>query len=103
MESKRLGKLLERRDALSAQIRREQAKATAQERKNDTRRKILAGAAVLDRGEKDDAAREVLLELLAGFLVRTDDRALFGLAPLPGSASAPNVAPVSKSDERTAA
>jgi hypothetical protein len=82
MAGARLGKLLEKKDAINAQIRREQAKARSQERKDDTRRKVLAGAAVLDRGEKDPAFRQVIDTLLAGFLVRPDDRALFGLAPL---------------------
>ena len=83
MAGKRLEKLLEQREAMNARIRREQAKTATQQRKHDTRRKILAGATVLDRAEKDDAFKAVLQAMLAGFLVRGDDRALFELAPLP--------------------
>lgn len=52
-------------------------------RSNDTRRKILAGALVLDMMERDEAARHRFLERLDKYLKRADDRALFGLLPLP--------------------
>ena len=52
-------------------------------RSNDTRRKILAGALVLDMMERDEAARHRFLERLDKYLKRADDRALFGLNPLP--------------------
>ena len=83
MGTDKLGRLMEQRDVLAARIRREQAKARTQERKDDTRRKILAGAVVLERAEKDAAFKTDLEALLARFLVRDDDRALFGLTPLP--------------------
>lgn len=83
-----LEKLLERQKVLKARIDREQAKARTKERKADTRRKILAGAAILDRAEKDEAARAELHRMLAGFLLRADDRALFGLEPLPDASGA---------------
>ena len=46
-----LEKLRLKQDQLQARIRREHAKERTQERKDDTRRKILAGAAMLDRAE----------------------------------------------------
>ncbi|HMQ13246.1 MAG TPA: mobilization protein [Candidatus Competibacter phosphatis] len=52
-------------------------------RSNDTRRKILAGALVLDMMERDEATRQRFLERLDKYLKRADDRALFGLNPLP--------------------
>ena len=52
-------------------------------RSNDTRRKILAGALVLDMMERDEATRQRFLERLDKYLKRADDRALFGLSPLP--------------------
>lgn len=52
-------------------------------RSDDTRRKILAGALVLDMMEKDEAARKRFFERLDKYLKRADDRALFGLSPLP--------------------
>jgi hypothetical protein len=103
MGKSRLEKLLEQREAVNARIRREQTKTQTQQRKDDTRRKILAGAAVLDRAEKDAASKGELHRLLAGFLVRDDDRALFGLAPLPGGAGANSVAPATEPDNRAAA
>lgn len=48
-------------------------------RADDTRRKILAGSMVLARAEKDEAARQKLLDGLDKFLTRPDDRKLFGL------------------------
>lgn len=52
-------------------------------RSNDTRRKILAGALVLDMMEKDEATKQRFLDRLDKYLKRADDRALFGLNPLP--------------------
>ena len=52
-------------------------------RSNDTRRKILAGALVLDMMERDEATRQRFLERLDKYLKRADDRELFGLNPLP--------------------
>ena len=51
-------------------------------RSNDTRRKILAGALVLDMMEKDEAARQRFLDRLDKYLKRADDRKLFGLPDL---------------------
>lgn len=51
-------------------------------RSDDTRRKILAGALVLDMMERDEAAQHRFLERLDKYLKRADDRALFGLNPL---------------------
>jgi hypothetical protein len=99
----RLEKLLEQREAVNARIRREQAKTRTQERKDDTRRKILAGATILDRAEKDAAFKAELHKLIAGFLVRDSDRALFGLAPLPGAAAARDDAPSAGTGGRAAA
>lgn len=89
MTTDKLGKLLEKRETLAARIRREQAKARTQHRKDDTRRKILAGAMILERAEKDAAFKIELDALLARFLLRDDDRALFGLAPLPDASAQP--------------
>ena len=52
------------------------------DRASDTRRKILAGAFVLDAAEKDDASKTKLMNGLNKFLTRDDDRILFGLEPL---------------------
>ncbi len=65
------------------------------DRASDTRRKILAGAFVLDAAEKDEASKTKLMNGLNKFLTRDDDRILFGLAPLPKSESQ------EKSNEKT--
>jgi hypothetical protein len=93
-------KLLAKQAAIETQLRRLAARERAQDRKADTRRKILAGAAVLDRAEKDAASKTELHQLLAGFLIRADDRALFELPPLPAE---PTVASGTDSGVRNAA
>lgn len=52
-------------------------------RSDDTRRKILAGAMVLEVSGRDEEARLRFMERMGKFLTRPDDRALFGLPPLP--------------------
>ena len=48
----------------------------------DTRRKILAGALILDIIAKDEAAQNKFMPQLDKYLTRDDDRALFNLKPL---------------------
>ncbi len=77
--SKKLEKLLEKREQLNAEIQKARARETAQKRKEDTRRKILLGALVIemmDKGELDDG---VIMKRLEGFLTRDIDRKLFDL------------------------
>ena len=62
---------------------RKRALASRQERKNDTRRKILAGAIVLTRVEQGKLPEVEFRSWLDAALTRPDDRALFGLAPQP--------------------
>ena len=59
---------------------------SAKERKRDTRRKILAGACVLDRADKDPDAARHLRKILDAFLTKPQDRALFDLPPRPKDA-----------------
>ena len=47
--------------------------------KEDTRRKILAGAAVLEMIKSDEVLNQRFSEMLDGFLKRADERELFGL------------------------
>lgn len=49
-------------------------------RAEDTRRKILAGALVLEMMAGDDETKTRFIARLDKFLTRPDDRALFGLA-----------------------
>lgn len=79
MATDKLDKLLAQRKALDARIRLEQNRENTRKRKQDTRKKILAGAAVLDEADKHPAYRAELFRLLGRFLSRPEDRALFGL------------------------
>lgn len=55
------------------------AKLTGLARRQDTRRKVLAGAFLLELMAKDTEFQKQMLGKLSTFLVRPDDRALFGL------------------------
>ena len=79
----KLNRLIEQRNAVTARIKQEQNKQRAGERKSDTRRKVLAGATVLEWAKRDNEFSSRLMAELKRFLVRDDDRALFGLPPLP--------------------
>ena len=57
----------------------QKAKLTGLARKQDTRRKILAGALLLELMAKDTEFQKKILGTLSTFLTRPDDRALFGL------------------------
>ena len=83
MENDKLKKLREQRKALDAKIQLEQNRENERKRKDDTRRKILAGAAVLDEMGKNEKLKADIDKLLGSFLTRDNDRALFGLAALP--------------------
>ena len=74
---------MEKREALNASIKQQQNKLRADERKSDTRRKVLAGATVLEWARRDSEFSSRLMTELRRFLVRDADRELFGLPPLP--------------------
>lgn len=54
-----------------------------QERKLDTRRKIIAGALALEHILHDATYGRMFVRLLDTYVTRDGDRALFGLPPLP--------------------
>ena len=58
---------------------RKRAAAAKVNRAQDTRRKVLAGAMILDMMERDEATRQRFTARLDSYLTRPDDRALFGL------------------------
>lgn len=80
MSKVELESLLEKRKELDARIKGLQARAAEQKRKEDTRRKILVGALVLDEHQKK-RTMDTLVSQLDSFLNKDGDRALFGLAP----------------------
>lgn len=83
--NKRLEELTKRRDQITAQIQALKAREQAEERKRDTRRKILIGAAVLERVKSGKWPEERLLAMMDEFLTKELDRQLFGLLPKPAT------------------
>jgi large subunit ribosomal protein L7/L12 len=77
--NKRLEQLLQKREQLNAQIEQIRARETAQKRKEDTRRKILLGALMIEMMDKGELDRSKIMKRLSGFLTRDIDRNLFDL------------------------
>ena len=71
--------LTKKQDQLAARIQKKKAEVTARNRRQDTRRKIIAGALALEHMERDGAFRETLQRLLAENVSRPEDRKLFDL------------------------
>lgn len=82
---KRLEELTKRRDQITAQIQAVKAREQTAERKRDTRRKVLIGAAVMERVKNGKWPEERLLAMMNEFLTKDMDRQLFNL-PSPGAA-----------------
>jgi hypothetical protein len=80
-DEERLAELHARLEALKVKATKIEGRKKAQERKIETRRKILAGAMVLHYQQTDDKARSWVERKMDGFLERDQDRALFGLPP----------------------
>ena len=72
----RLAQLKAQKQKLEA---RAKTKLQGQARKQDTRRKVLLGAMLLERMARDAQVKQQLMDQLASFLTRRDDRLLFGL------------------------
>lgn len=66
---------------IQAQIARDRAAMRDQARKDDTRRKIIAGALALEH--EDASFQATLKRLLSQYVTKEQDRKLFGLDPLP--------------------
>lgn len=79
-EKSTIEKLKAKKAQIEAQIQMAKAREKVTERKKDVRRKILAGAYYLDRINKEKAFDE-LTKAMDGYLVRDNDRILFGLSP----------------------
>ena len=75
---------LQQEKAKQAQIEAKQrAMAKKKNHADDTRRKILIGAIVLNKVTNGDWPESKFINMVNAHLTRDDDRALFGLAPLP--------------------
>jgi len=76
-EKDKLQKLIDQRNQLEERIKRQKMRLDSQERQRDTRRKILAGAYLLEqyKDRPDELSR-----MLDKFLSRPADRELFNLS-----------------------
>lgn len=71
---------LQKKEAqLKARIQKKQAEVRGKQRKQDTRRKIIAGALALEHAEQDQQFGKVLKKLLREHVTRAEDRKLFDL------------------------
>lgn len=75
--AKKLDGLLKKREQLNAQIQKEKNKQNQQQRKEDTRRKILLGALMMEMIEGGELDEREIFERLDKFLTRAIDRKLF--------------------------
>ena len=74
--SSRLEQLLKKQEELKAQIRKEKNKLSQAERKQDTRRKILLGALMMDMMKQGEIDEKKIRKKLDGFLSKNIDRKL---------------------------
>ena len=74
-------KLKEKQARIKAELQRLEARERETERKRETRRKILAGAMVLDRVARGVLPEKLFLRDMDDFLERPQERALFDLPP----------------------
>jgi len=77
--SKKLDDLLKKREQLNSQIQKERNKHSQQKRKEDTRRKILLGALMMELMKKGELDEKKILKRLDGFLTKEMERKLFDL------------------------
>ena len=93
----KLERLLEKEAQLKAQIQQAKAAERTLEKKRDTRRKILIGAAVMARVNSGEWPKADLRMMMDGFLTRPHERALFDLD---ASQENTNAEPKAASDEK---
>ena len=74
-------KLYEQRDKLNARIKQAKAKISTQKRKEETRKKILLGALMMEMIDQGELSQEQIWNRLDSFLTREIDRKLFELTP----------------------
>lgn len=79
IDKQKLQTLLEKQQIIKNRIASISSRIRSEQDKKMTRKKILVGAFFLEKF-KDDEAK--LTQMLNGFLMRDNDRALFGLSPL---------------------
>lgn len=77
--SDRLQKLKEQQEQLNAKIKRIEQKEKEQQRKVDTRKKILIGAMVLDKMSKSEKVNAKVISELSVYLTSERDKKLFDI------------------------
>ena len=77
----KLAELEEKKAQIDALIHKHRARARVEERKRDTRRKIIAGALALEHAAVSSTFGEELRTLIAKHVTRPEDRKLFDLTP----------------------
>jgi len=96
--AEKLERLLKQQEQLKAQIAAIQAREKEEERKKDTRRKILLGGILLAKVKRGEWPQAKLVDLLDRELKEERDRVLFDLPPLIKDASSapPDSEPIAK-------
>ena len=77
----KIAELEEKRGQIEALIQKHKARARVEERKRDTRRKIIAGALALEHASIDPQFRAAMQKLIEQNVTREGDRELFDLTP----------------------
>ena len=87
-DTAKLVKLKQQQEKIARQIRSEKTRISKQARADDTRRKILDGALVRNEADHNSDVQALLDRLRSRYLTKPQDRALFGLPPLPENENA---------------
>ena len=74
-----LAKLEKKQSQITARIQKKKAQVRGQQRKDDTRRKIIAGAIALENMTHDKNFRAKMQALIEEHVTRENDRKLFDL------------------------
>ena len=83
-DNTKLEKLIQKKKALEARIQMISAREKTQERKQDTRRKILIGSYFIDKAKKENNLQEIY-KAMVGYLTRDADKKLFSLEEINSS------------------
>jgi len=78
---RRLAALAERQARITAEMQRIKARHRQQQRKDDTRRKILIGGLILAKIDRGEMRQDQIKAELDSYLERDRDRALFDIPP----------------------
>lgn len=74
-----LAELEQKQSQINARVQKKRAEVSKKNRKQDTRRKIIAGALALENMERDGQFAEAMRGLLKQHVTRPADRKLFDL------------------------